>query len=179
MSPRMRSRSPSIASGSNFLSVVRKYKSIPFAGSDISCRRRRTCRRDLFGGQPPTGSLASKNLIMKLALIAIGLLATTSQAPPAFARGGLHAEDRWNPQHIDGLPAEVRNTLAHMCGGSRAEHQFAGYFHNSRVLVCISNTSAAVIAVPLCTQAGCLHQVYISTGGRYRLLRSYYAPEGD
>jgi hypothetical protein len=31
----------------------------------------------------------------------------------------------------------------------------------------------------LCTQAGCLHQVYISTGGRYRLLRSYYAPEGD
>jgi hypothetical protein len=31
----------------------------------------------------------------------------------------------------------------------------------------------------LCTQAGCLHQVYVSTGGRYRLLRSYYAQEGD
>jgi hypothetical protein len=28
--------------------VVPKYKSTPFAGSDISCRRRRTCPRDLF-----------------------------------------------------------------------------------------------------------------------------------
>ena len=72
---------------------------------------------------------------MKRALIAIGLLATTSQASPAFARGGLHLEDRWNPQHLDGLPAEVRNALARMCRGSRAEHQFAGYFENSRVLV--------------------------------------------
>jgi hypothetical protein len=33
--------------------------------------------------------------------------------------------------------------------------------------------------VALCTQAGCLPQVYISTGGRYRLLRSYYRSEGD
>jgi hypothetical protein len=31
----------------------------------------------------------------------------------------------------------------------------------------------------LCTQAGCLHQVYVSTGGRYRLLRSYYAAGDD
>jgi hypothetical protein len=31
----------------------------------------------------------------------------------------------------------------------------------------------------LCTQAGCLHQVYTSIGGRYQLLRNYYAPEGD
>src|SRR5262249_2637202 len=44
----MRSRSTSIVSGNNYLSVVPKYKSTPFAGSDISCRRRRTCRRDLF-----------------------------------------------------------------------------------------------------------------------------------
>ena len=93
---------------------------------------------------------------MKLALIAVGLLATISQVPSAFARAaGLHGEDPWNPQHVGGLPAEVRTALARMCGGSRA-HQFASYF-----------------------QAGCLHQVYVSTGGRYRLLRTYYAPEGD
>jgi len=27
-----------------------------------------------------------------------------------------------------------------------------------------------------CNASGCLHEVYISSGGHYRLLRSYYAP---
>ena len=81
---------------------------------------------------------------MKLAPIAVGLLATASLASSAFARGGvLHRLDAAkNPEHIRGQPAEVRNALAHN--------------HGAR-----------------CTQAGCLHQVYTSTGGRYRLLRSY------
>jgi len=109
-----------------------------------------------------------------------GFPATTSQASLAFARGGgLHSEDPWNPQHIDGLPAEVRNDLARMCSGSRAEHQFASYFQNSRVLILHFEHFRCSDRGALCTQAGCLHQVYISTGGRYRLLRSYYAPEGD
>jgi hypothetical protein len=109
--------------------------------------------------------------IMKLALIAIGLLATTSQASPAFARGGgLHSEDPWNPQHIDGLPAEVRNDLARMCGGSRAQHQFAGYFDNSRVLVLHFEHFRCGDRGAPCTQAGCLHQVYVSRGAQSRYL---------
>jgi hypothetical protein len=117
---------------------------------------------------------------MKLALIAIGLFAITGQASLAFARGGgLHSEDRWNSQHIDGLPGEVRNAVARMCADSRTEHQFAGYFQNSRVLVLHFEHFRCGDRGALCTQAGCLHQVYVSTGGRYRLLRSYYAPEGD
>jgi hypothetical protein len=109
---------------------------------------------------------------MKLGLIAIGLLATISQASPAFARGGVHAEDPWNPQHIEGLPPEVRNALVRMCGGSRALHQFAGYFQNSRVLVLHFEHFRCGHRGALCTQASCLHQVYVSTGG-------HYAPEGD
>ena len=82
---------------------------------------------------------------MKLAPIALGLLATASLASPAFARGGvLHLLDAArNPEHIRGLPA---GALAHG--------------HGAR-----------------CTQPGCLHQVYTSTGGRYRLLKSYYASD--
>ena len=55
---------------------------------------------------------------MKLAPIALGLLATVSLASPAFARGGPpHLLDpAWNPQHISSLPAEVRNAVAQMCG---------------------------------------------------------------
>ena len=35
---------------------------------------------------------------MKLALIAIGLLTTISEVPPAFAPGGgMHSEKPWNP----------------------------------------------------------------------------------
>jgi hypothetical protein len=97
---------------------------------------------------------AAKRLIMKLALIAIGLIATTSQAPPAFARGGgIHSEDPWNPQHIDGLPSEVRNALVRMCEAPRAQHQFAGYFQNSRVLVLHFEHFRCGDRGPLCTQA--------------------------
>jgi hypothetical protein len=117
---------------------------------------------------------------MKLALIAIGLLATASLAVPAFARGGLHLLDpAWNPQHISGLPAEVRNALAHMCRDSKAEHQFARYTQNLRSLVLHFEHFRCGDRGALCTQAGCLHRVYVSTGGHYRLLKSYYAPEGD
>jgi hypothetical protein len=123
---------------------------------------------------------AAKRLIMKLALIAIGLVAITGQASLAFARGGLHLLDpSLNPQHINGLPAEVRNALAHMCRGAQAQHQFAGYSQNLRTLVLHFERLHCADRGAFCTQAGCLHQVYVSTGGRYRLLRSYYAPEGD
>ena len=83
------------------------------------------------------------------------------------------------PQHISGLPAEVRNALAHMCGDSQAEHQFARYSQNLRILVLHFEHFRCGDARAICTQAGCPHQVYSSTGGRYRLLRSYYAPDGD
>ena len=117
---------------------------------------------------------------MKGTLIAIGLLATASLAVPAFARGGLHLLDPvWNPRHISGLPAEVRNALAHMCRDLKAEHQFARYSQNLRNLVLHFEHLRCGDARGPCTQAGCLHQVYTSTGGRYRLLRSYCAPEGD
>ena len=114
---------------------------------------------------------------MKCTLIAIGLLAI---ALPAFARGGLHLLDpAWNPQHISGLPAEIRSALANICRHSKAEHQFARYSENLRILVLHFEHLRCGDARALCTQAGCLHQVYTSTDGRYRLLRSYYAPEGD
>src|SRR5262249_30703535 len=73
---------------------------------------------------------------MRCTSIAIGLLATASLAVPSFARGGLHLLDpAWNPQHISGLPAEVRDALAHICRVSKAEHQFARYSQNLRSLV--------------------------------------------
>ena len=117
---------------------------------------------------------------MKLAPIAIGLLATASLTSLAFARGTVHLLDpAWNPEHIRSLPAEVRNALAHMCGDPQAQHQFASYSQGSRVLVLHFKHFRCGDRGARCTQIGCLHQVYTRTDGRYRLLRSYYAPEGD
>ena len=113
---------------------------------------------------------------MKVAPIALGLLVTASLASPAFARGGLHLLDpAWNPQHINGLPAEVRSAVTHMCGGAQAEHQFASYSQNLRLLVLHFEHFRCGNRGALCTQSGCLHQVYVSTGGHYRLLRTYHA----
>jgi hypothetical protein len=104
---------------------------------------------------------------MKLALIAIGLFAITGQPSLAFARGGLHLLDpSLNPQHINGLPADVRNALAHMCRGAQAQHQFAGYSQNLRTLVLHFERLHCGDRGAFCTRAGCLHQVYVSEGGR-------------
>jgi hypothetical protein len=114
----------------------------------------------------------AERLLMKIALIAIGLFAITGQSSLAFARGALHLLDPpLNPQHINGLPAEVRNALARMCGGAQAQHPFAGYSQNSRTIVLHFEHLHCADHGAFCTQAGCLHQVYVSAGGRYRLRR--------
>lgn len=108
------------------------------------------------------------------------LLNCVCQMSPTAARGGAATADHpWNSEHIDQLPAEVRSAISHLCGpSSRAAHYFATYSENSRFLNlhfeqfhCQSHN--------VCTQAGCLHQVYILTNGRYRLLRSYYGSNSD
>jgi hypothetical protein len=111
---------------------------------------------------------------------AIGVAVLISASTSVFARGGLAAEDRFDPHHIRDLPAEIQNAVVRMCGGSpKAEHRFAGYFEHSRRIVLHFEHFSCDGSGALCTQAGCLHQVYVSTGGAYRLLRSFYGPDGD
>jgi hypothetical protein len=62
---------------------------------------------------------------------------------------------------------------------SKAEHQFARYSQNLRILVLHFEDFRCGDARAICTHAGCLHQIYTSTGGRCQLLRNYYAPKGD
>ena len=55
----------------------------------------------------------------------------------ASAHSSMPSADRWNPQHIDGLPSEVRNAIsryARICGGPlAAEHSLARYFQKGTV----------------------------------------------
>src|SRR5947209_915642 len=99
---------------------------------------------------------------------------------PAFARASSFEEKIWDAENIDGLPPEVRSALTRMCGPDLAAQQyFAGYFENSKFLVLHFGRLRCGNRTAICTQGGCLHQVYRKQGDHYRLLKSYYVPHGD
>jgi hypothetical protein len=93
--------------------------------------------------------------------------------------GGMHSEDRYNPQHIENLPSEIRNAIIHRCNTPRALHTFASYSENLHRIVLHFEHFYCDERNALCNASGCLHQVYFLAGGHYRLIRSYYAPAGD
>jgi hypothetical protein len=112
-------------------------------------------------------------------LVAYGFISAQARS------SGTAPEDRWNPQHIAGLPAEIRNAIApyaRVCGGSlAAEHSFVRYFQSetAKLIALHFEHLRCPNRAAICRAAGCLHQVYISTNGKYRLLRSLYVPELD
>jgi hypothetical protein len=98
-----------------------------------------------------------------------------------LARGSWHSEDRYNPQHISSLPPEVRNFIVHRCSEPKALHSFAQYFDDLKgVVLHFEHFLCDGDGDTYCTVSSeCLHQVWVSIGGHFRLVRSYYAPAGD
>ncbi len=113
-----------------------------------------------------------------LAIISLSLAGNLSMV---FARGSLgNADPPWNAEHIDHLPDEVRRAVIRLCGQQpNAAHYFATYSENSRLINLHFEHFHYQTNKTLCTQAGCLHQVYVLSGGHYRLLRSYYRNGND
>jgi len=126
-----------------------------------------------------------KFVLVLIVSLAATVLAVLDGGGIANAAGAMRSEDRWNPQHIDSLPAEIRSAIApyaRLCGGAlAAEHLFARYLDKGDVKLVGLHFEHLRCGehAKLCTAAGCLHQVYISTGGRYRLLKSFHTPELD
>ena len=117
--------------------------------------------------------------VIAATVVIVGVACYSNHAAGSKGGGGFsRAEDRYNPQHIDSLPPEIRNSILRRCNTPKALHPFASYFDNFKRIVlrfehfvCGDDT--------YCTPSGCLHQVWISAGGHYRLVRIYYAPAGD
>ena len=140
-----------------------------------------------------SGRLTSKHyrlmevrMFRSLKLMITVLLLLGAGSISAQARGGpISLERRWNPQHIGGLPAEIRNAIAsyaRVCGSPiAAEHSFVRYFQSgtAKLIGLHFEHLRCADRAAVCSPAGCLHQVYISSGGKYRLLRSFYVPELD
>jgi hypothetical protein len=111
----------------------------------------------------------------RLSAIAATILLFSFADRPAFARGSqVGHDDPSDSERIERLPPEVRNAVIHMCGDPRAGHYFATYFDNSHVIKLHFEHLHCDEQVKFCRGGDCLHQEYISTGGRYRLIRSYF-----
>ena len=118
----------------------------------------------------------------QLGVITTGLLlGFIGYVSPAVARGSLSlADPPWNSEHISQLPEEIRKALNQLCKEPAvAAHYFATYAENSRLINLHFEHFHCGNQKTVCTQAGCLHQVYRLDGGRYQLLRSFYGPGND
>ena len=108
--------------------------------------------------------------------VGIGLLLILAGSSVAFARAG-HAghDDPWNSEHIDNLPAEVKDAVIRMCGpAAHAGHYFVTYLDHSRLIKLHFEYLHCADDVRFCRQGGCLRHEYAETAGRYRLIRAYY-----
>ncbi len=96
------------------------------------------------------------------------------------AKGGTYRmEDRYNPQHIDNLPAEIRTSILRKCKDPKALHPFAAYSDGSKKIELHFEHFLCDGSGSYCRPSGCLHQVWVLVGGHYRLMQSFYAPSGD
>ena len=93
----------------------------------------------------------------------------------ALAKGASYRqEDRYNPQHIQSLPHEIRTAIVRLCPDPRALHEFTAYSnHYGRIVLHFEHFYCQGHDV-FCKASDCLHQVYVSSRGHYRLERSYY-----
>lgn len=116
----------------------------------------------------------------RLMTIGVGALVSSLVSSSVIARGPVKADDRWNPEHISGLPTEVRNAVLQMCRHEpRAEHYFATYFDSSRLIKLHFEHFRCDGGPSFCNPSGCLHVEYVWRRGRYQKLKSYYGPPDD
>jgi hypothetical protein len=108
-----------------------------------------------------------------MAFVAIVLFGVTG------ASGQRVKDDPWNPEHINHLPAEVRNAVLAMCPTRPdAGHYFGTYFHD-QINLHFEHFHCEGSAASFCNGSLCLHQVYKLTGGHYRLAKSFYGSGND
>jgi hypothetical protein len=118
-------------------------------------------------------------VVARLIIVTI-LLGFSSQRTPALARASSFEDKTWNAKNVSVLPPEVQKMLTRMCGTDLvAQPYFGGYFANSKVLVLHFGRLRCGTQAGICTQGGCLHQVYGREGSQYHLLNSYYGPDDD
>jgi hypothetical protein len=116
-------------------------------------------------------------------MFAVLALVIFTNEPPAFGRAGGISREYWSEARILNLPPEVRaeiQKIAPSCERPLAAHStFDRYLQDKSgdhfISLRFQNLRCDHQAV--CNASGCLQQVYMSNGGRYRLVWSGYAAD--
>jgi hypothetical protein len=112
------------------------------------------------------------------ALLLLGSILTCGQST---ARGSFATENPWAPEHIEGLPAEIRRGIfarERACGSAAAAgHYFSvSIMAGGRRFVSLHfEDFACANRAAVCHGGGCLHEVYLESRGRHRLVFSVRA----
>lgn len=115
------------------------------------------------------------------AAVALQLLLVPACGVGAAARGGIHGENPWAAEHIEGLPLDLRRDVdvhARACGNAPAARHFFStsisvggqVFRSLHFEEFRCDGYAAV-----CNTNGCLHEIYLESNGRYRRVFGIYA----
>lgn len=113
-------------------------------------------------------------LLKKCALAATAFAFCLLGLPQSASSHGGIAQDPWNPAHLTNLPSEIRvqaKKWEAACGASIAVAQrFALYLTTPGtqfVALHFDDFQCRNRGV-VCDASGCLHEVYVKVGGRYR-----------
>ncbi|UQR67049.1 hypothetical protein LRP30_18115 [Bradyrhizobium sp. C-145] len=148
------------------------------------CIKRGLTAEHILKGRNRSQVLIARSIVVNLSKLTCTLLsaviASVALAQPALAHSGT-AQDPWSPAHLDMLPAEIRADVWKWdaaCGGSIAAAQhFALYLTvpGAEFVALHFDDFRCRSGVVLCNSAGCLHQVYVATAGRYRRVLAVHA----
>jgi hypothetical protein len=114
--------------------------------------------------------------------VAMIVIALSSSIEPALSHSGF-AKDPWNPAHLEKLPSEIRAQVQKWeaaCGGPiAAAQQFALYLTipGTQFVALHFDDFRCNNKSVHCNLRGCLHEVYASSGGKYRLVLAVHARE--
>ncbi|WP_080654943.1 hypothetical protein [Bradyrhizobium japonicum] len=118
--------------------------------------------------------------LFSLTAIALLVQATCLQGTASALGSSSSHDGPWNPDHIDRLPPDVRKAVLHSCHGHvQAAHYFATYLDHARTVRLHFENFRCDGEQRFRRGDNCLHQEFIASGARYRLVKHYYGPCND
>lgn len=116
-----------------------------------------------------------------LANTALSFLLMAIIPDQAQSRGGMAGERPWAPEHVEGLPDDIRHDIeghARACGNpAAASHYFSVSIEASGLRFRAQHFEdfACANRSAVCRPKGCLHEVFADDGKHQRLVFSIYA----
>ena len=118
-------------------------------------------------------------------MVILALVSLLYQLPDAAARGGISHVDRASIRPIEELPPHVRRAVERwksVCGFPlTAKRSFVHYLGDMSLgyqfIALHFDELSCDNRAAICNNRGCLHQVYVSMGGTYRVVFTEYVED--